>query len=165
MAPCRHAPLFSIPVANLGKLWKMLRDREAGVLQPVGSRRVGHKWTTTFISARFGGDTLASSTLISPGGILFRHCEMIRMDWRISSTRHRYLKKMRQTKKRRRAARGPEVRLGECAGLNWTVLGNFPHSPSVASLLGLGTCVKLSLLIWVPGPFQNPLLVFSDYVL
>jgi hypothetical protein len=48
----------------------------------------------TFISARLGGDTLASSTLISPGGILFRHCEMIRRDWRISSTRHRYLKWM-----------------------------------------------------------------------
>lgn len=46
----------------------------------------------TFISARLGGDTLASSTLISPGGILFRHCSMIRRDWRISSTRHRYLK-------------------------------------------------------------------------
>lgn len=35
---------------------------------------------------------MASSTLTSPGGILFRHCEMIRMDWRISSTRHRYLR-------------------------------------------------------------------------
>ena len=27
-----------------------------------------------FISALFGGEILASSTLISPGGILFKHC-------------------------------------------------------------------------------------------
>ena len=29
---------------NLGKLWEMVRDREAGMLQPMGSQRVRHNW-------------------------------------------------------------------------------------------------------------------------
>jgi hypothetical protein len=33
-----------------------------------------------------------SSVLISPGGILFKHCSIILKDCLISSTRHRYLK-------------------------------------------------------------------------
>ena len=95
---------------------------------------------------------------------MFRHCEMIRMDWRISSTRHRYLKETRRTKNKRQAARGLDVRLGECAGLNRTVQVTF-FTPLVASLLGLGTYIKPSLLISALGPFPNPLLVFSGYVL
>ena len=43
--------------------------------------------------------------------------------------------------------------------------GNFLHSPSTASLLGLSTYIKPSLLISALGPFPNPLLVFSGYVL
>ena len=31
---------------NLGKLWEMVRDREPGVLQSVGSQRVRHDWVT-----------------------------------------------------------------------------------------------------------------------
>ena len=31
---------------NLGKLREMVRDRETGVLQSVGSQRVGHDWVT-----------------------------------------------------------------------------------------------------------------------
>ena len=31
---------------NLGKLWKMVRDREACVLQSMGSQRVGHDLVT-----------------------------------------------------------------------------------------------------------------------
>ena len=31
---------------NLGKLWEMMRDRGAGVLQSMGSQRVGHDWVT-----------------------------------------------------------------------------------------------------------------------
>ena len=31
---------------NLGKLWEMVRNREAGVLQYMGLQRVGHEWTT-----------------------------------------------------------------------------------------------------------------------
>lgn len=53
---------------------------------------VGEGSAFTFISARFGGEILASSTLISPSGILLRHWRMIRRDCRISSTRHRYLR-------------------------------------------------------------------------
>ena len=30
---------------NLGKLWEIVRDREA-VLQSMGSQRVGHDWAT-----------------------------------------------------------------------------------------------------------------------
>lgn len=45
----------------------------------------------TFISALLGGEILASSTLISPSGILLRDCKMMRSDCRISSTRQRYL--------------------------------------------------------------------------
>ena len=31
---------------NLGKPWEMVRDREPGVLQSMGSQRVGHNWVT-----------------------------------------------------------------------------------------------------------------------
>ena len=31
---------------NLGKLQEMVRDREAWVLQSMGSQRVGHDWAT-----------------------------------------------------------------------------------------------------------------------
>ena len=31
---------------NLGKLREMVRDRETGMLQSVGSQRVGHDWVT-----------------------------------------------------------------------------------------------------------------------
>ena len=31
---------------ELGKLWEMVRDREACVLQSMGSQRVGHDWGT-----------------------------------------------------------------------------------------------------------------------
>ena len=31
---------------NLGKLWEMVRDREPGVLQFIGSQRVRHDWAT-----------------------------------------------------------------------------------------------------------------------
>ena len=31
---------------NLGKLWEIVRDREAWLLQSVGSQRVGHNWET-----------------------------------------------------------------------------------------------------------------------
>ena len=31
---------------NLGKLRKMVRDRRPGVLQSIGSQRVGHDWAT-----------------------------------------------------------------------------------------------------------------------
>ena len=56
----------------------------------------------TFISARLGGTTLWSSTFISPGGILFRHCSMMRTDWRISSRRHRYLTEVTRSRQRSR---------------------------------------------------------------
>jgi hypothetical protein len=46
----------------------------------------------TFISALDGGTHLASSVLTSPSGIWFRHCSMMRNDWRISSKRIKYLK-------------------------------------------------------------------------
>ena len=29
---------------NLGKLWEMVRHMEAGMLQSMGSQRVGHDW-------------------------------------------------------------------------------------------------------------------------
>jgi len=29
---------------NLGNLWEMVRLREAGLLQPMGSQRVRHNW-------------------------------------------------------------------------------------------------------------------------
>lgn len=45
----------------------------------------------TFISDLFGGATLASSTLISPSGILLSAWCMILRDCLISSTLHRYL--------------------------------------------------------------------------
>ena len=32
---------------NLGKLREMVRDRETGVLQSMGSQRVGHNWVKT----------------------------------------------------------------------------------------------------------------------
>lgn len=47
----------------------------------------------TFISDLFGGATLASSTLISPSGILFSAWCMILRDCLISSTRHKYLQR------------------------------------------------------------------------
>ena len=31
---------------NLGKLWDMVRDKEAGMLQTMGSQRVRHNWVT-----------------------------------------------------------------------------------------------------------------------
>ena len=31
---------------NLGKLWEMVRDREPGMLQSMGSQRVRHDWVT-----------------------------------------------------------------------------------------------------------------------
>ena len=31
---------------NLDKLWEMVRDRGPGMLQSVGSQRVGHNWAT-----------------------------------------------------------------------------------------------------------------------
>jgi len=31
---------------SLGKLWELVMDREPGVLQSMGSQRVGHNWTT-----------------------------------------------------------------------------------------------------------------------
>ena len=31
---------------NLGKLWELMMDREACVLQSMGSQRVGHDWAT-----------------------------------------------------------------------------------------------------------------------
>ena len=31
---------------NLGKLWETVRDTEAGMLQSMGSQRVGHDWAT-----------------------------------------------------------------------------------------------------------------------
>ena len=31
---------------SLSKLWEMVKDREAGVLQAVGLQRVGHDWAT-----------------------------------------------------------------------------------------------------------------------
>ena len=31
---------------NLGKLWEMGKDREAWLLQPMGSQRDGHDWAT-----------------------------------------------------------------------------------------------------------------------
>ena len=31
---------------NLGKLWEMVRDTEAGMLQSMGSQRFGHDWAT-----------------------------------------------------------------------------------------------------------------------
>ena len=31
---------------NLGKLWEMVRDREACMLQSMGSQKVGHEWAT-----------------------------------------------------------------------------------------------------------------------
>ena len=31
---------------NLGKLWEMVRDREACMLQSMGSQKVGHDWAT-----------------------------------------------------------------------------------------------------------------------
>ena len=31
---------------NLGKLWELMMDREACVLQSMGSQRVGHDWET-----------------------------------------------------------------------------------------------------------------------
>ena len=31
---------------NLGRLQEMVRDREPGVLQSMGSQRVGHNWVT-----------------------------------------------------------------------------------------------------------------------
>ncbi len=46
----------------------------------------------TFISPLEGGHNLWSSVFISPGGILFMHCSIIRRDCLISSTRHKYLK-------------------------------------------------------------------------
>lgn len=49
----------------------------------------------TFISALLGGVILLSSTFTSPGGILFIHWWIIRMLWRISSIRIRYLKEHR----------------------------------------------------------------------
>ena len=31
---------------NLGKLWEMVRESEAGMLQSMGSQRVKHDWVT-----------------------------------------------------------------------------------------------------------------------
>ena len=31
---------------ELSKLWELVTDREAGMLQPIGSQRVGHNWAT-----------------------------------------------------------------------------------------------------------------------
>ena len=31
---------------NLGKLWKMVRERETGMPQSMGLRRMGHDWVT-----------------------------------------------------------------------------------------------------------------------
>ena len=31
---------------NLGKLWKMVRERETGVPQSMGLQRMGHDWAT-----------------------------------------------------------------------------------------------------------------------
>ena len=31
---------------NLGRLWEMVRDREAWCVQSMGSQRVGHEWVT-----------------------------------------------------------------------------------------------------------------------
>ena len=31
---------------NLGKFWEIVRDRETGMLQSLGSQRVGNDWVT-----------------------------------------------------------------------------------------------------------------------
>ena len=31
---------------NLGKLWETVRDRGPGMLQSLGSKRIGHDWAT-----------------------------------------------------------------------------------------------------------------------
>ena len=41
----------------------------------VSGTRILQHTGLAFISDRFGGETLASSTFIGPSGILFRHCQ------------------------------------------------------------------------------------------
>lgn len=132
-ASVSQLPVVSLagPAQELSPPPGRLGVREATAASPSHREASAHRLppspalpAATFISARLGGDTLASSTLISPGGILFRHCSMMRRDWRISSTRHRYL---------RRTGR-PTWRV---LGASLTSPGRAPAAPDARSLLVL----------------------------